>query len=233
MVRSAIERASKLDRLEVLKRVVKTESKRVIMVLRYNPKLISVSTVIKKHWSSMTKDPILKKIFPEPPMLAFKQPSNLRSMLVRAKHPSKLKATRKLLGKHQCNKSWKICHYINVTKEFRSNQTDETFKLNGDFNCNTVGVIYLISCNKCSKQYVGQTTRKFQTRIKEHIGDIKNNRDTVCAIHFNSRGHSIDNLRVQIIEKVCPNTANTLLEREKLWIQTIVTRKPHGLNAHD
>ena len=90
-----------------------------------------------------------------------------------------------------------------------------------------------ISCNKCSKQYVGQTTRKFQTRIKEHIGDIKNNRDTVCAIHFNSRGHSIDNLRVQIIEKVCPNTANTLLEREKLWIQTIVTRKPHGLNAHD
>ena len=94
VVRSAIERASKLDRLEVLKRVIKTESKRVIMVLRYNPKLISVSTVIKKHWSSMTKDPILKKIFPEPPMLAFKQPSNLRSA-GKSKTSLQIKTTKK------------------------------------------------------------------------------------------------------------------------------------------
>ena len=133
---------------------------------------------------------------------------------------------------HKCNKC-PVCPLINVTKDYRSNVTDEKHKMRGEFNCNTVGVIYLISCNKCSVQYVGQTTTKFRIRLKEHINDIKNKRDTVCSFHFNSRGHSGDNLRAQIIEKVCLNDTHTLLEREKLWIQTLVTRSPHGLNSHD
>ena len=95
-------------------------------------------------------------------------------------------------------------------------------------------MIYLISCNKCGIQYVGQTTRKLVTRIGEHINDIKNNKvDKVCGAHFNSKGHSLANLRVQLIEKVIPNNTHTLLEREKLWIQTLNTRLPNGLNSHD
>ena len=232
VISAAIERASLLDRREVLKKVTKTESKRVIMVLRYHPKLVSVSNIIKKHYTTMIKDPILKKIFPERPMLAFAQPPNLRNMLVRAKHPSKVNAPRIMVGMHKCN-SCPVCELISTTKEFRSNVTDESHKMKGEFNCNTVGVIYLITCNKCSIQYVGQTSRKFRIRLKEHVNDIKNKKDTVCGLHFNSRGHSIDNLRAQIIEKVCPNNTHTLLEREKLWIQSLVTRLPHGLNSHD
>ena len=151
---------------------------------------------------------------------------------VRAKHPSKVNAPRIMVGLHKCN-SCPVCERINTTKEFRSNVTDESHKMKGEFNCNTVGVIYLITCNKCSIQYVGQTSRKFRIRLKEHVNDIKNKKDTVCGLHFNSRGHSIDNLRAQIIEKVCPNNTHTLLEREKLWIQSLVTRLPHGLNSHD
>ena len=112
--------------------------------LWYHPKLKSVSNIIKKHWTTMIKDPILQKIFPEQPMLAFSQPPNLRSLLVRAKHPSKVIAPRTLVGMHKCNKSCKICHLINVTKEFRSNTKDESHKMHGEFNCNTVGVVYLI-----------------------------------------------------------------------------------------
>ena len=63
--------------------------------------------------------------------------------------------------------------------------------------------------------------------------DIKNQKDTVCAHHFNSKGHSLDNFRVQIIEKVMPNDTHTLLEKEKLWIQRLITRIPFGLNSHD
>ena len=53
----------------------------------------------------MTKDPQLKQIFPEPPMLAFKQPLNLRNMLVRAKHPSNgsTKTDRQKTGMFKCN----------------------------------------------------------------------------------------------------------------------------------
>ena len=39
--------------------------------------------------------------------------------------------------------------------------------------------------------------------------------------------------RFQIIEKVLPNNPHTLLEREKFWIQTLLTITPYGLNSHD
>ena len=79
----------------------------------------------------MVKDPILQKIFPERPMLAFRQPPNLRSQLVRAKHPTKVNPPRTLVGMHKCNKPCKICHLVNETKEFRSNTRDESHKMHG------------------------------------------------------------------------------------------------------
>ena len=169
-------------------------------------------------------------------MLAFKQPPNLRRMLVKAKHPtnSSTRENRDTKGMKKCNKQCAICSYVNVSNTFVSNQTDVVHKINGNFNCKTEGVIYLITCNKCSKQYVGQTTRKLVKRISEHINDIKNNKtDKICGAHFNTKGHSLDNLRVQVIEKVIPNNSHTLLEREKLWIQSLNTRLPNGLNSHD
>ena len=157
-------------------------------------------------------------------------------MLVRAKHPSKVatEPNNEKMGMSKCDKSCKACPHINVTNEFRGNYKDESFKMTGDFNCNTIGVIYLVSCNKCSIQYVGQTTRKFQLRVKEHLSDIKNhNKMKAIGVHFNSTDHSIDNFRVQIVEKVLPNNTNILLERERLWIRTLVTKDPNGLNSHD
>ena len=58
------------------------------------------------------------------------------------------------------------------------------------------------------KQYVGQTTRKLVDRIKEHAADIRLEKDKISGIHFNPPGHSLDNFRVQILEKVSPNHTN-------------------------
>ena len=180
----------------------------------------------------MIQDPTLKKVFPEPPMLAVKQPPNLRSMLVRAKLPTKSRPSRVNPGTHKCGKECKLCSYINPEKELKSTVTKEVVKCKSDFSCTTIGVIYLVTCNKCKIQYIGQTTRKFNTRMKEHITSIKKSEDTVIGKHFNTVGHSLDNFTVQIIEKVCPNETHILLERERFWIIRFNTILPLGLNAH-
>ena len=98
-----------------------------------------------------------------------------------------------------------ICPYVKLEKQFKSKVTKETFRLKNTFHCKTEGVIYLTECSKCGIQYVGQTARTFCARMREHRGDIINKRDTANAMHYNSKGHSLDDFRTTIIERVIPN----------------------------
>ena len=56
---------------------------------------------------------------------------------------------------------------------------------------------------KCNTQYIGQTSRKFNIRMKEHLTDIRKAEDKVIGTHFNLPGHSFDDFSVQVIEKSC------------------------------
>ena len=51
-------------------------------------------------------------IFSKPPMLAFKQPPNLRSMLIRAKLATKSRPSRINIGTHSCGKSYAIWSFM-------------------------------------------------------------------------------------------------------------------------
>jgi hypothetical protein len=103
IINTAFTKIKTLDRTKVLERRQNKTNNRVVLAITFNPKLPSVSKITKKHWISMTKDPLMKKVFPLPPMLAFKQPPNSRKMLVRAKLPTENQAKRKLKGIKPCN----------------------------------------------------------------------------------------------------------------------------------
>ena len=80
VVNVALDKAWSMDRKTTLLRRERKQNERVVLALTYNPRLPSVSNIIKKHWNTMTKDPNLVKTFNKPPMLAFKQPQNLRNL---------------------------------------------------------------------------------------------------------------------------------------------------------
>ena len=233
IVKEAIEKVSKLDRLEVIKKVERKSTDRVVLAVTYHPKLPSLSKIIKKHWRTLIKDPITKETFTLPPMVAFKQPPNLKSRLCKAKLPtSKQHQKRQIKGMRSCNKPCSICPYVLKSKEFMSTTTKEKFIMTGDYMCTTKGVIYLTTCSKCLKQYVGQTGRRLVDRIKEHLNCICLQKE-VTGIHYNSKGHNSSHLQLQIIEKVSPNTPNYRLEREDQWIKRLSTKTPNGLNKYD
>jgi hypothetical protein len=232
VVNAAIEKAWSLDRNQMLKKREKKQNDRVVLALTFNPKLPSVSKIINKHWKTMTKDPNLCKIFKKPPMLAFKQPPNLRSMLCHAKLPANKPTKRKLVGIKPCNEPCSVCPYIDTSKEFHSNQTKEKFQMTESFNCSTKGIIYLTTCTHCNKQYVGQSGRKLKERIKEHLYNILQKKE-VTGVHYSLPGHSHWNFKVQIIERVTPNTPTYRLEREDHWIKKLATKIPLGLNKND
>ena len=225
---------SVLLREEALKRVVKAKNERPILVLTYNPALPSVAGIIRKHWKTLSFDKNMTDIFPKPPMVAYRQPANLRKMLIHAKLPTKApKLTQRFqTGTKSCNKFCKICPYVTNTNTFKSHSTKETFKNNALYTCKTSGVIYLINCLKCGMQYVGESGRELYKRGREHIYNIENNKEAIGE-HFNSKGHALHHLSIQIIEKVIPDTVNYRLERESMWIRKLERKKPRGLNIND
>jgi hypothetical protein len=100
------------------------------------------------------------------------------------------------------------------------------------FNCSTKRVIYLTTRTQCNKQYVGQSDRKLKERIKEHLYNMLQKKE-VTGVHYSLPGHSHWNFKVQIIERVTPNTPTYRLEREDHWIKKLATKIPLGLNKND
>ena len=132
----------------------------MVFVVTYHPALPSIANMVVKHWRAMTRIPEALKAFPKPPMVAYRQPANLRKTLCHTKLPSKNKPKRQLYVSQKCNvDGCQCCSYTSEEKQFNSSVTKKSFKSTNIYTCLTVGVIYLITCRKCKKQYLGQTGR--------------------------------------------------------------------------
>ena len=86
-------------------------------------------------------------------------------------------------------------NYLKESKIFTSSSTvtGKTYSINSNLNCNSSSVIYLITCNLCTLQYVGSTNTPFKVGFHNHKLAMKTHKRTCeVAIHFNnSQGNTI------------------------------------------
>ena len=88
-------------------------------------------------------------------------------------------------------------------------------------NCETRNVIYLVECQKdnCRQKYIGETERNFIERVYEHVGYARNQiLSQTTGYHFNLPGHSVQDMKFSIIEKVKINDTTYRKERERYHI---------------
>ena len=52
----------------------------------------------------------------------------------------------------------------------KSTATNHTVEINKQVNCQTKNILYCITCERCSVQYIGETGRSLQDRFSEHKG---------------------------------------------------------------
>ena len=147
----------------------------------------------------MTQDPYLKKVFPQPPMVAFRRPKNLRDILIKAKVPPtpQKKPRRQLNGMKACNgKQCQTCPYVKTGKSFKSPFNNTVVQLNSTLSCASTNVVYCLLCSKdnCQQIYVGQTKRQLKERFSEHKTSVRTNSKCTVAEHFNGPGHSLHDI---------------------------------------
>ena len=69
---------------------------------------------------------------------------------------SKLHSLKQTTGSYKCNTPlYQVGKNVKECYEFSSHVTEEIFKINHCFDCNSKCLIYLMSCKECAKQYVG------------------------------------------------------------------------------
>ena len=75
---------------------------------------------------------------------------------------TKLYPVERSVGSFNCKRPHsQICTYFNETDSFTSVVIGQTYKINHRFDCMEKCLTCLLTCNKCRKQYVGQTVDNF------------------------------------------------------------------------
>ena len=140
------------------------------------------------------------------------------------------------MGSHKCSaKRCVVCrvHLVDCNS-FTSDQTGETFHIRDSMYCKSTHVIYLLYCSKCKdQQYVGETRQTLTARIVGHRSDINTGAVEKCihvVNHFNSAGHSLNDLRVFPIEQMRNSDKQSRRARERFWMSKLRTVYPYGLN---
>ena len=208
------------------------KNRRIPLVMTYHPELKQVSSIIRQHWGLIERDPALSKLFPEPPVMAFRRPKSLRDILVRSKVNCQSPSSPG--GYVACKRSnCKCCKEVTPGSVFQSSVTKEKYTIFSTVSCKTENCIYLLTCGTCNIQYVGQTTTTFNLRLNNHRSFNKTEKNCPVTRHLKSTGHLYGDMKIQIIEENLQWDETTRDLREKFWIHQLCTLEPSGLNERD
>ena len=132
------------------KNKAKKKSKGVPLVITFHPLLKDVGNIIHKNLYLLYTDQEAQRVFTPGPMITFRSARKLSSYLVRAK----LYPLERTAGSCKCyGKRCEVCENVTETSTFTSTATQNTYKINHQFNCSEKCLVYLLTCNKCFKQY--------------------------------------------------------------------------------
>ena len=233
LIDSSIKKARKVPRKVALFKVRKKSSQNhKVFALKQDPRLPPIPSIGAKHWRAMTsQDQYLKEVFQQPPIIAYRRQNNFRDILVKAKVPPAptIYPRREIIEMAKCGKNCTACPFIQTGSEVKINQKD-TWKIMKKVNCESYNCVYLIICQKCNTKYIGETGRMLKARFSDHRGYINNQVVSVTTgDHFNLPGHSLANMKIQILEQVIFHNEQYMKERESYLINKFNTYY-NGLN---
>ena len=116
-------------------------------------------------------------------------------------------------GMRKCGKSrCQICNVVEEGSSFEDGR-GHMYYINFSFDCDSAGVVYLLTCKRCSKMYVGSTVTSFQKRFNKHKSSLKRlgkgqrgiAGEHLYAYFFEDRHKGIEDIQVKIIDRTDVN----------------------------
>ena len=232
LVRSKVLNARKFSRSELLNKERAERRNKLTLNIVYHPVFRNLSKLLNKIHILLACDKEHHRVFPSTPVVGFRRGKSLKDMLVRAKVPE----LGEKVGKSEACKGKRcgVCPFINQGSEFFGKDGKRYTIRDNRINCNSINVVYLLSCKACGIQYVGSCTTKFRLRFNNYRSCY--NRHTVKTVpqqnlhnHFDLPGHNgFSDFQFTLIDK--GNNEDCLRRRERFWQYKLQTFLPYGLN---
>ena len=240
-------RAKKFTQDELLETVPKTEIDTPVMVTQYNPRNPQIGSLVKDNWNIIQNTEELTKIFREKPLIGYRRLPNLKDILTSSNVtypplPTPMVQAQQLppvctrLGR--CT----YCPKLKKLEQITSFHTKQTFKCKSlppkhRVTCELSNVIYMINCNLCGLQYIGETKRPIRNRMYEHFNSVQKyqaDKATPVSRHFSQNRHSVRNMEFSIMQwmgdPTSPNATNRRKRQELYYIWAFPTLHPAGIN---
>ena len=208
------------------KKSIRTKFKAPLVVTR-NPRHPPFRDILQKHFHILQLSATMNKEIATPPKVIFRQPPNLRKLLVCSTLKNEVES-------HTHKGSFKLherncvtCYVLKETKVFKSETTGVTYKIFNSVTCTSTSVIYLINCLDCKKQYVGETGGELRQRHRGHRQEFKKGH-TPLGKHFKGPCNNFELIGISTF----PNFNKAQREQKELfWIHQLKTFHPTGINV--
>lgn len=229
IVDDAISRAQALDRNEILTGSKPRHPKnQTNLILTYSSTLPHVNNILAKHFNIIQQSTRLSSIFTEPPRVVYRRGRNLRDILVRARTTTvqNIESGCRPCGKPRC----KVCKHMTSTCLAKATSSDFAFKIKEPLNCDSSNVIYMLHCEVCDQQYIGQTGTAFRLRLNNHRAHTRALPHLPFSKHISLPEHSFDKIRVTLLQSGF-RSSREREQRESYFIHKFRTIT-HGINEH-
>ena len=209
MVRMQILKARGESRDSLLERGnTKTSDSKLTFNITYYPAFQNVRSILEELQILLAPDKEHKKVFPEVPIVGFRNGKSLKDYLVRAA----LLKMDNAGGSEPCgNGTCQVCDHIVTTNTFTTKACGEVFKIqSGLLNCNSEKVLYLLRCKICDDiPYVGKAKTKFCLQFNNYKSkhrSFRKGKQNIPQKHFHQHyiqdcHRGIDDWEVTLFEK--------------------------------
>lgn len=205
IIDDAILRARNVNRNDIIKepKTVSKTTSQTNLVLTYSSSVPRVNNILSRHFNIIRQSKRLTSIFAEPPRVVYRRDKNLKDILVRAKtNPAKIEPGCRPCGKARC----KVCPHMVTTRESKASFSDFKFNITQNLNCDSSNVIYMLHCNVCGQEYIGQTDTPFRLRFNNHRYHATSLPKLPLSRHLRLPNHSFENISVTLLQSGFQNT---------------------------
>ena len=167
------------------------------MVVTFNPANPPLQKWINSLMGTLHEDPELQKLCPRIPIVS-RQPPSVASFALKSKHWQSTTGPApdpRPPGCHRLHtdKPCVCCARMgDSTAMIRSTNTGRQYSISRHYNCQSSWVIYLVTCQACNIQYIGQTTQTMAARHYGHRREVKEGLDGLGRHFLDVHGVGLD-----------------------------------------